>query len=374
MRHLSVMLLLSFAPLAACGDDSSFAATDAGGDGVRDGTVRDAVAPIDAEEADTGDGSDGGGDGGSTPSCELVASEPVTASADGQVIENLRISADGEPAIRVDGFSGVVIRNVEIEHTGSRGIHFANADDITIENVSIEHVGAPETGPNPSDGANNIECYSSERPIIRNARLTRGSSGIYLVECPGSELRFIEGHDFRGPFPRGQLVQWNRSSDGLLEDFSVVQPPGSWPEDNVNVYQSTNVVIRRGHIDGNNSPSGVGVIFDGDTGAGLVEDVDAIRMGNGCFSAYAGADGSIFRRTRCRENICEDQGRGLPSSNALMWAGNPTGGGFRIESSAHWASCNGNILWPSDSFVVAELDEIDFTMRPRIESDFCWEP
>jgi hypothetical protein len=38
--------------------------------------------------------------------------------------------------------------------------------------------------------------------------------------CPHSRLSMIEGHDQRGPFPRGQLVQWNTSSDGLLEDFS----------------------------------------------------------------------------------------------------------------------------------------------------------
>jgi hypothetical protein len=57
-----------------------------------------------------------------------------------------------------------------------------------------------------------------------------------------------------------------------------------------------------------------------------------------------------------------------------MWAGNPAGSGFRIESSAYWASCNGNVLWPSGSFTVAELDEVDFAMRPRIENHFCWEP
>ncbi len=142
-------------------------------------------------------------------------------------------------------------------------------------------------------------------------RLTRGSSGIYLVECPDSQLSFLEGHDFRGPFPRGQLVQWDKSNNGLLADFPVINPPGSWPEDNVNIYQSSNVTVRRGFIDGNNSPSGVGVIFDGGPSTGLVEDVDAVRMGNGCFSDYDGGEGVVFRRTRCRDNICGSQGRGV---------------------------------------------------------------
>jgi hypothetical protein len=194
-----------------------------------------------------------------------------------------------------------------------------------------------------------------------------------VLESPESHLSFIEGHDFRGPFPRGQVVQWDKSSKGVLEDFSVINPPTSWPEDNVNIYQSVDMTIRRGHIDGNNSPSGVGVIFDGNLAKGVVEDVDAIRMGNGCFSDYAGSDGVIFRRTRCRENICEDQGRGKPLSNALMWAGHPGYTQIRLEASTYFKSCNGNTVWPVDSFAVIELKEEEFTMRAPIVNEFCWE-
>jgi hypothetical protein len=206
-------------------------------------------------------------------------------------------------------------------------------------------------------------------------RLTRGSSGIYLLQCPEAMMSFVEGHDFRGPFPRGQLAQFDKSDGAVLEDFSVVNPQDtSWPEDNVNVYQSVDVEIRRGLIDGNNSPSGVGVIFDGDLALGVVEDVDAIRMGNGCFSDYAGSDGVVFRRTRCRENICRDQGRGLPLSNALMWAGNPDFMQIRIEDSAYFEACNpGNLVWPQESFAVIELDEQDFALREAIAVELCWE-
>ena len=51
------------------------------------------------------------------------------------------------------------------------------------------------------------------------------------------------------------------------------------------------VEIGRRLVDGNNSPSGAGVIFDGDEALGVVEDVVAILMGNGCFSDYRGSDG-----------------------------------------------------------------------------------
>ncbi|MEO5726013.1 MAG: right-handed parallel beta-helix repeat-containing protein [Byssovorax sp.] len=315
----------------------------------------------------------GGAGGGGLPPCMLTDSGPVKATADGQIIERLRITADGMAGITIQGFKGVVVRDVEIHHKGGVGIDFSHADDLTIENVSVEHTGAPAKGPNPSSEVNNILGYQSSNVHIRHARVTRGSSGIYLQECPTSVLQWIEGHDFRGPFPRGQLVQWNNSNDGLLEDFSVVCGASSWTEDNVNVYKSLNATVRRGLVDGNNSPSGVGVIFDGDTSTGLVEDVDAVHMGNGCFSNYAGADGNVFRRTRCRDNICTDQGRGLPGSNALMWAGKPGLTHLRLEDSTYFASCNGNLLWPAESFEVHELSEKEFTLRAPVKVDLCWE-
>jgi hypothetical protein len=306
------------------------------------------------------------------PKCTLSAKGPQSSTKAGQVITRLKISSTSGAALTIK-HDNVIVREVEILHSGGPGIHISSANNVLIEDVVIRHTGAPASGKNSSDDRNNIDCYGAQSPTIKRARLTRGSSGIYLVNCPGSKLSFIEGHDFRGPFPRGQLVQWDKSSGGLLEDFSVINPVGSWPEDNVNVYKCINVTIRRGHIDGNNSPSGVGVIFDGDTATGLVEDVDAIRMGNGCFSNYAGASGSTFRRVRCRENICGDQGRGKPLSNALMFAGNPGGATCKLENASYWASCNNNLTWPNASFSVLQLKKVDFKMRAPIVNTFCWE-
>jgi hypothetical protein len=356
--------------IVGCGGESNGQTGGEGGAGAAGGNG--GAGPGGAGPGGAGPGGAGPGGG---PSCTLTDSPPIVVSQDGQVIENLRIVAFGVPAIKVDGHANVVIRNVQIQHSGAEGIVISNADDILIENVSVEHTGAPASGKNPSDGLSNITLYSSLRPTITHARLTRGSTGIYVLESPESHLSFIEGYDFRGPFPRGQVVQWDKSNKGLLEDFSVINPQAtSWPEDNVNVYQSLDMIIRRGHIDGNNAPTGVGVIFDGGPSVGLVEDVDAIHMGNGCFSDYDGGDGVIFRRTRCRENICEDQGRGKPASNALMWAGTINGHNqLRIEDSRYWLSCNGNTVWPVETFAVIELKEEEFTMRPPIVNDFCWE-
>jgi len=319
-------------------------------------------------------GPEAGSDATMVLPCTLKDSGPVTASQDGQVIEGLRIVAVGMPAIRVNGHSKVTIRNIDIHHSGAPGISFSMADDIDIENVSVEHTGAPASGANPSSDRVNIVGTSSNRVHVKGARLRKGSSGIYLTASPDSLLQFIEGYDFRGPFPRGQLVQWDTSDNGVLEDFSVVNPPTSWPEDDVNAYRSKNMTIRRGLVDGDNSPSGVGVIFDNTGSYGLVEDVDAVRMGNGCFSDYDAGAEAIFRRTRCRDNICTDQGRGVPSSNALMWAGHGDGSMCcRIEQSIYFNSCNDNLYWPASAFALVDLKKAEFSLRPALQQTFCWE-
>lgn len=360
--------------LTACGSDASLAEP---GDGAADGGGGDAVVEAGGEvgvEAGVEVGVDAAADT-ARPTCKLVDSAPVVAKSDGQIIENLRIVAKGTPGIQVAGKKNVVIRNVLVLHEGAPGISLSNADGARIENVAVEHTGAPASGKADSADRNDIDAYASAKLVVSGARLTRGSSGIYLNACPSAKLTQIEGYDFRGPFPRGQLVQFNASNDGVLDGFSVVNGHTSWTEDNVNVYKSTNVVIRNGLVDGNNSSSGVGVIFDGDTGAGLVEDVDAVHMGNGCFSNYAGADGNTFRRVRCRDNICTSQdGRGAPSSNALMFAGKPTGtANTSLEQAKYFASCNGNLTWPAASFAKLELAKEDFVLRPKIKVPLCWE-
>jgi len=320
----------------------------------------------------------------------LRDSGPVAATRDGQVIENLRITSTRGDGITVNGRDDVVIRNVEILHAGGAGIWVQDADRLLIENVSITHTGAPPFGENPNSDRNNIHVYRSSNLTVRRAKLVRGSTGIYLDRSPDAKISMVEGHDFRGLFPRGQLVQFGEGSHrGLIEDFSVECPrETSFTEDNINVFHSSDIVVRRGLIDGNNSHSGVGVIAEqakGYTSGLLVEDVDAVRMGNGCFSASPGFD-VTFRRTRCKSNICEAQNRrmadgsidtvrgGRPLSNALGWAAGMNSQNVRILDSVYADWCNYNLVWPRSNFETVELREQDFTLRSPIRLTFPWEP
>jgi hypothetical protein len=301
----------------------------------------------------------------------LTPSGPIEATHDGQVIEGFQFNTNGVPAVTVRGFSNVTIRNSEIFHQNTHGILAVNAPGLTIEDVSVVNTFSGQRLP---DVQNNIHIDGSSDVTVRRVRLRGGSAGAWLVNSPGAHFSMIEGYDFRGPFPRGQLVQFDKSPGCLLEDFSVINVNmDSWAEDNVSAYYSDNCIIRRGLIDGNNSPSGVGVMFE-HAFNGLVEDVDTVRMGNGAFSAYPSYN-ITFRNTRSRDNFCTDQrGEGPPKSNALVWAGSPDSYGLRLETSKYFALCNpNNKVWDATVFEIVDIASEDFSPRAPIVNVFSWE-
>ena len=144
------------------------------------------------------------------------------------------------------------------------------------------------SGPLPDLHNYNINGVASPGARIHNVRATGGSTGIEINTCHGAEISNFVAINMRGPYPRGQCFQCGDSDNVILEDFYCTSDNTSWTEDNLSLYRSSNVTVRRGLIDGNNSPTGVGVMFEQDDPTkhgGLCEDVDAVHMGDGCFSA-----------------------------------------------------------------------------------------
>ncbi|SHJ71500.1 Right handed beta helix region [Maribacter aquivivus] len=310
-------------------------------------------------------------------------SGPIIVTENNQRIENLHIKTLNQHGIEINGFTGVVISNCIIDYTGAyMGIKFAKADNLTIENCSIKYTDAPSSGPLPDATRNCIEGFDTENLVITHVKVEDGSTGIRLDQCDESVLTYIEGHNMRGPFPRGQLVQYDKCIGGLLENFSVINDREiAWTEDNISIYKSAGQQIKKGLIVGNNSPRGVGVMFEdqntegarGGTG-GLVEDVDFLEMGNGVASSVEGSGNVTFNRLRAKQIICGELGqdRGLPASNSLIFAAFDTSGGNKITDCLVYESCNPtNIIWPEYSFEVVDYrDDIDFEPREPILLDF----
>ena len=272
---------------------------------------------------------------------------PIRTTHDGQIIENLDLWVSDGDAIRVE-HDDVVIRNVTIHHADGHGIVVEDASGVSVENSLIVNSDPPDGNQGLSGEATGIRVVNSPDFTASHVTLRDSGTGIYLGQSPGATLSHIEGHDFHGLYPSGQFVQFFQSPDGSLTNFAVANDPnGSHVEDNVSIIDSRNVTISNGVIDGNNSPSGVGVMFEGDSQGGHVQNVDVIHMGNGGFSSYS--DDVTFIDTRSFDNIAEDQGRGDPLSNAVIW--NASGDNVSIEDSTYTdPAVANNIAWgPSSS-------------------------
>lgn len=320
----------------------------------------------------------------------LLESGPVVATADGQIIEGLRITAHDGPGIDVTGHTGVVIRGCEIHHHGGPGITFRAAHDLTIEDVAIVHDGAPEAGPHLDGSQVNLDGRDSTGVVISRVRASQGASGIELQATPGAQLSQLEVHDVRGP-GAAACVRLFDSDDAVLEDFSCENPLDTGrPGDLVAIDESSDVIVRRGLLDGHNAEYGYGVRFiqiQGQHSGGLVEDVDGVRMTNGAFSCFGYGTQITFRRTRARDNICEilsvpiegcekpgPSGGCVPNSNGVSWAASLTSSAIVIEDSSYFALCD-DPAWPLEVLTIGpgDLVEEDFEPRPPIRLELCWE-
>ena len=113
--------------------------------------------------------------------------------------------------------------------------------------------------------------------------------------------------------------------------------------------------------------------------SGLVEDVDAIHQGNGCFGGW-GVSGLVFRNCRASQTHCSGwAGRGKPSSGALVFAGGTEGGkdgqassGLQIVNGSFFELCRRNLVWPSTAFSERELTQRNFTARKPLRLQFCF--
>ncbi|MER8766307.1 MULTISPECIES: hemolysin [unclassified Mesorhizobium] len=297
---------------------------------------------------------------------------PIQSQYDGQVIENLDIYVTNGDAVTIT-HDNVILRNCLIHHVDGDGVVVSGANGVTIENTEVINADPPAgIDPETSPNINNINAENASNLTVHNTTVREGSTGIYLVNSPGASLSRVDGYDFHGPMPRGQFVQFNNSGNSSLTDFHAVNDAGSsHPEDIVSVYGSPNTTISNGVIDGNNSQTGVAVMFENGSTGGRVDHVDAIHQGNGAFSSYA--SDVTFDHTRSFDGIDEDQGRGLPSSNGLIW--NVSSGGVSILNSSYTNPGNpNNIIWDASKAVVADVHE-DPTATPvaHVDNQFTWD-
>jgi hypothetical protein len=283
---------------------------------------------------------------------------PIKTSYAGQVIQGLDVWVEDGNAIQIN-HDNVIVRNVRVHHKTGDGINVTNAKGVRIERVEVINMDPPNGFDGESDTSIiNIEGFKAPNLTITNSTVRDGASGIYIQQSPGVVIDHVDGYNFHGGFPRGQFVQFGFSDGSRLTNFYTKSDLyNSRTEDNVNVYHSNNVTIENGVIDGNNSPSGVGVLFEGDSGGGVVRNVDVVRQSSGGFSSYS--NNVDFFDVRVFDGYNTDIGRGKSMSNGLSFAVTASGVGYDDATYTRPANPN-NIFWGSQP---AEF--LDITAAPN---------
>jgi hypothetical protein len=314
----------------------------------------------------------------STPSATTPAAPdlirhdgPIHSEYAGQIIENMDIYVSSGDAITVTD-DNVIIRNVRIHHVDGAGVSIQGADHVQLLNSEIIN-SSPPSGVNPETSENIVNVLVEDSSGFKADHVTvrDGASGFYLLNSPSATLTSVDGYNFHGPEPRGQFIQLDKSGSATIDNFYVHDDPNnSHVEDNISVYSSPNVTIRNGVIDGNNSQSGVGVMFEKGSTGGLVDHVDTVHMGNGSFSSYS--DGNVFHDVGAFDNWGGVGPRGANASDSLIF--NVSANNLKFEGATYTHPYDsGNIAWDTSragSFDIHE--DPNATPMTHFANHFDW--
>jgi len=257
--------------------------------------------------------------------CTLMDSGPVVVSADGEVVENLRIDAVGEPAIVVDGFRDVVLRNLELTHDGAPAIAAASADGLRVESVSIRHDDSADRAPG-------IEVRNSDDVGIARLRVAGSAGAIVAFRVTGLDVRWVHAEELEDD-STDELVDADFCEQVTLRDFSSVNslPSGS----RLTFGDVVDLQVTRGLLDGSNRESQSALKVSPGTRV-RVSEVDVARSAHVAFEAFPGDDVE-FLRTRCRD-VLATYADGTDSAQHCWYA---TGDDTRVLESAHDGSDGG---------------------------------
>ena len=297
---------------------------------------------------------------------------PIIISRHNQIVKDKIIYAgkNNNCGLNINGYNNVKISNVTIYHANN-GICANNAKSLQVNNLKLVSLSAPTTGPHcprsSNDGVVTAECWgqrtdpadsrlgillqNSPNATITGLSTFQASSGVYAVDSPKTKLAKVRCYDMRGPFPRGQCVQFNRSSNSTLTTFYAKNyEDQSHSEDNINAYKSDNVKIRDGLVDGNWSRSGVGVIADVGSNNMLVENVDLMHISNAAVSVYSNDANNIgvnfkAQKIRIKDSQCHSRKSTKPASGGLMLAAHPKSINPVFNDIKWYNHCRDSVHW-----------------------------
>jgi hypothetical protein len=194
--------------------------------------------------------------------------------------------------------SGQVISGLSISNPNGACITLTGVTNVTITNNQIGPCGATSAGVG-------IDAYNSDHLTVQNNNFNDVASGLYATNSANGNILFSNNYatNIRGPFPRGQIAQFNNVSGAankILCNVSdqvlggtTINGVYSGPEDHINMYMSNGtstspIEVAYNKLRGGGSPSGGGIMA-GDTGGSYEYVHDNILVNPGQYGiAIAG--------------------------------------------------------------------------------------
>jgi nitrous oxidase accessory protein NosD len=190
----------------------------------------------------------------------LAASAPGRDSADADFKK-------AEPLV-IDGKADLTISGLDIANPKGNGITIRNSKRIRIENCKIGQCNGEA-----------VNIYACDGVTVSGNRFEAVSTGVYALESRRIEVIRNRCLDVRGPFPRGQLAQFDKVTGGgnrINQNVALNVLGKSSPEDVINIYKSSGTpddpiqVIGNKIRGGGPSDSGGGIMTGDGGGAYIV--------------------------------------------------------------------------------------------------------
>jgi len=215
--------------------------------------------------------------------------------------------------ILLNGVSNRVISLLEINGGDVNCIDLSNCKNITIKNCVLH-----------SSVQNGIHLNKCQNIVITNCYIYDVASGVYVQGSTAIDVNHNEVKNVHGPYPRGQMVQFNNvNGSGNKVCYNVCENIAgqSNAEDAINMYQTNGTAASPVQIIGNQirgggpSKTGGGIML-GDNGGSYMTAEDNILVNPGQYGI------AIASGTNIRILNNKIFGRQLPFSNVGLYIWN----------------------------------------------------
>ena len=192
--------------------------------------------------------------------------------------DSLSVDLKKSEPLLIDRKSDLTITGLEITNPKGNGITIRNSKRIRIEGCKI--------GPCKGEAVN---IYGSDGIMVTGNRFEAVSTGVYALESHRIEIIHNRCLNVHGPFPRGQLAQFDKVTGGgnrINHNLALNILGKSNPEDVINIYKSSGTaddpiqIIGNKILGGGPSDSGGG-IMTGDSGGAYIVVKDNVLVDPG---------------------------------------------------------------------------------------------